>query len=98
VLAAREGEGEGGGRFGWMAAFAEDSMTQQAAELVTTTGRASTSMLQTKLKIGFNRATRIMDELERCGVVGPQDPRNPAVPRLVYGPENWIRSLDDVDD
>jgi len=55
-------------------------------------------MLQTKLKIGFNRATRIMDELERCGVVGPQDPRNPAVPRLVYGPDNWIRSLDDVDD
>jgi DNA segregation ATPase FtsK/SpoIIIE, S-DNA-T family len=98
VLAAREGEGEGGGRFGWMAAFSEDDMTQQAAELVTTTGRASTSMLQTKLKIGFNRATRIMDELERCGVVGPQDPRNPAVPRMVYGPENWIRSLDDVDD
>jgi S-DNA-T family DNA segregation ATPase FtsK/SpoIIIE len=98
VLAARGGEGEGGGRFGWMAAFAEDDMTQQAAELVTTTGRASTSMLQTKMRIGFNRATRIMDELERCGVVGPQDPRNPAVPRLVYGPDNWVRSLDDVDD
>ena len=98
VLAAREGEGDGGGRFGWMAAFSEDDMTQQAAELITTIGRASTSMLQTKLKIGFNRATRIMDELERCGVVGPQDPRNPAVPRQVYGPDNWIRSLDDVDD
>jgi S-DNA-T family DNA segregation ATPase FtsK/SpoIIIE len=97
VLAAREGEGEGGGRFGWMAAFTDDEMASQAAELVTTTGRASTSMLQTKLKIGFNRATRIMDDLERCGVVGPQDPRNPAVPRQVYGPENWIRSLDDVD-
>ena len=55
-------------------------------------------MLQTKLKVGFNRASRIMDELERFGVVGPQDPRNPAVPRQIYGPENWLRSLDDVDD
>jgi len=39
-----------------------------------------------------------LDELERFGVVGPQDPRNPAVPRHIYGPENWLRSLADVDD
>ena len=37
-------------------------------------------MLQTKLKLGFARASRVMDELERYGIVGPQDPRNPAVP------------------
>ena len=43
-------------------------------------------MLQTKLKVGFNRATRLMDELEKHGIIGPQDPRNPAVPRQVYGP------------
>jgi DNA segregation ATPase FtsK/SpoIIIE-like protein len=55
-------------------------------------------MLQTKLKVGFNRASRLMDELERYGVVGPQDPRNPAVPRTVYGPENWLRGPEDVDD
>ncbi|HEV7809829.1 MAG TPA: DNA translocase FtsK, partial [Candidatus Limnocylindrales bacterium] len=59
----------------------------------------STSMLQTKLKLGFARASRVIDELERYGIVGPQDPRNPATPRQIYGPDNWLRSLDgDSDD
>jgi S-DNA-T family DNA segregation ATPase FtsK/SpoIIIE len=98
VVAFSDGEGGNGGQFGWLAQMAEDDMTPRAAELVMASGKASTSMLQTKLKVGFNRASRIMDELERFGVVGPQDPRNPAVPRQIYGPENWLRSLDDVDD
>jgi S-DNA-T family DNA segregation ATPase FtsK/SpoIIIE len=98
VIAGVEGEGEGeGGRFAWLATLSDDEMTARAAELVTTTGKASTSMLQTKLKLGFNRASRIMDELERVGIVGPQDPRNPAVPRQVYGPDNWIRGFGDID-
>ena len=37
-------------------------------------------MMQTKLKVGFNRASRIIDELEQVGIVGPQDPRNPVDP------------------
>jgi S-DNA-T family DNA segregation ATPase FtsK/SpoIIIE len=90
-------DGEEGGEFAWLARMAEDELTPRAAELVLLTGKASTSMLQTKLKVGFNRASRLMDELEQVGIVGPQDPRNPAVPRVVYGPENWIRSMDDVD-
>ena len=56
------------------------------------------SMLQTKLKLGFARASRVMDELERYGLIGPQDPRNPASPRHIYGPDNWFKSLDDIDD
>jgi S-DNA-T family DNA segregation ATPase FtsK/SpoIIIE len=91
------GDGEDGGEFAWLARIAEDELTPRAAELVLLTGKASTSMMQTKLKVGFNRASRLMDELEQVGIVGPQDPRNPAVPRTVYGPENWIRSMDDVD-
>ena len=98
VVAYSDGEGGEGGQFAWLARMAEDEMTPRAAELVTSTGKASTSMLQTKLKVGFNRASRIIEELERYGVVGPQDVRNPAVPRVVYGPENWLRSLDDIDD
>ena len=77
--------------------MAEDELTPRAAELVMLTGKASTSMMQTKLKVGFNRASRLMEELERVGIVGPQDPRNPATPRQVYGPENWLRSTEDVD-
>jgi S-DNA-T family DNA segregation ATPase FtsK/SpoIIIE len=96
---ARTGDGDDGegGEFAWLARMAEDELTPRAAELVLLTGKASTSMMQTKLKVGFNRASRLMDELEQVGIVGPQDPRNPAVPRTVYGPENWLRSTDDVD-
>jgi S-DNA-T family DNA segregation ATPase FtsK/SpoIIIE len=91
-------DGNGTSQFGWLAQMAEDDMVVQAAELVTTLQKASTSMLQTKLKVGFSRASRLMDELERYGVIGPQDPRNPAVPRIVYGPDNWLRSQADIDD
>jgi S-DNA-T family DNA segregation ATPase FtsK/SpoIIIE len=98
VLAYADADGNGGGQFGWLAQIAEDEMTARAADLVTESARASTSMLQTKLKVGFNRASRLMDELERYGIIGPQDPRNPAVPRQVYGPDNWVRSRDEDDD
>jgi S-DNA-T family DNA segregation ATPase FtsK/SpoIIIE len=97
LASSSSADGDDGGEFAWLARMAEDDMTPRAAELVLLTGKASTSMFQTKLKVGFNRASRLMDELERVGIVGPQDPRNPAVPRTVYGPENWIRSMDDVD-
>jgi S-DNA-T family DNA segregation ATPase FtsK/SpoIIIE len=89
-------DGGDGGEFAWLARMADDELTPRAAELVLLTGKASTSMMQTKLKVGFNRASRLIDELERVGIVGPQDPRNPAVPRAVYGPENWLRSSEDV--
>jgi S-DNA-T family DNA segregation ATPase FtsK/SpoIIIE len=72
-------------------------MLPHAAQLVTETGRASTSMLQTKLKVGFNRATRLMDEMEKHGIIGPADPRNPATPRQIYGPDNWLRGPADVE-
>jgi S-DNA-T family DNA segregation ATPase FtsK/SpoIIIE len=97
ILAYGESDGDGadGGQFGWLAQYGVDEMTIPAAELVTTSNRASTSMLQTKLRLGFARASRVIDELERYGIVGPQDARNPATPRTVYGPDNWLRSLDD---
>jgi S-DNA-T family DNA segregation ATPase FtsK/SpoIIIE len=98
VLAgSAEGDDGENGEFAWLARLAEDELTPRAAELVILTGKASTSMMQTKLKVGFNRASRIIDELERVGIVGPQDPRNPAVPRAVYGPENWLKGPDDAD-
>jgi S-DNA-T family DNA segregation ATPase FtsK/SpoIIIE len=98
VLSGIDEEGSDAGEFGWLAQVAEDELTPRAAELVMLTGKASTSMMQTKLKVGFNRASRLMEELENYGIVGPQDPRNPAVPRQVYGPDNWLRGPADVDD
>jgi S-DNA-T family DNA segregation ATPase FtsK/SpoIIIE len=95
---AEDGGAENGGQFGWLRKLGVDEMTVPAADLVMTTQRASTSMLQTKLKLGFARASRVMDELERYGIIGPPDPRNPATPRQIYGPDNWFRSQDDIDD
>ncbi len=94
---AEDGGSDNGGQFAWLRKLGVDEMTVPAAELVMTTQRASTSMLQTKLKLGFARASRVMDELERYGIIGPQDPRNPATPRQIYGPENWFRSQGDID-
>jgi S-DNA-T family DNA segregation ATPase FtsK/SpoIIIE len=82
---AEDGNGGDGGQFGWLRKYGVDEMTVPAAELVATSQRASTSMLQTKLKLGFARASRVMDELERYGIIGPQDPRNPASPAQIYG-------------
>ncbi len=52
----------------------DDPMLKKAVEIIRTTKRASTSNLQRKLSIGYNRAARIMDELEERGVVGPDLP------------------------
>jgi len=48
-----------------------DNLIEEAIQLVRREGRASTSRLQRKLRIGFPRAARLMDELEERGVVGP---------------------------
>lgn len=48
-----------------------DAMFDDAAELVVATGQGSTSMIQRKFQIGYNRAGRIMDQLEAAGIVGP---------------------------
>jgi S-DNA-T family DNA segregation ATPase FtsK/SpoIIIE len=47
-----------------------DSMFEQCARLVVTSGSGSTSMLQRRFNLGYNRAGRIMDQLEAAGVVG----------------------------
>ena len=50
----------------------DDELYTEAKELVMRRGKASTSLLQRYLSIGYNRAARIMDELERKGIVGPE--------------------------
>jgi len=48
-----------------------DQLLEQAVELVRRTQRASASMLQRRLRVGYPRAARLIDELEELGVVGP---------------------------
>ena len=48
-----------------------DPLIRQAAELIVTHQQGSTSLIQRKFSIGYNRAGRLMDQLERAGIVGP---------------------------
>ena len=50
-----------------------DSMFADAARLVVQNQHGSTSMIQRRLKLGYNRAGRIMDQLEALGIVGPSE-------------------------
>ncbi len=56
---------------------ADDDMYEEAKAAVEEAGRASTSYLQRKLRIGYSRAARLMDILEQKGVIGPADGSRP---------------------
>ena len=68
---AAEGAGDGVGAAGG------DPLIKEALEVIAAHGRASTSYLQRRLKIGYNRAASLMEELERRRYIGPQVGNNP---------------------
>lgn len=85
-------EGEGGsegGSGGGVDMGNLDSKFEEAARLVVTTQRGSTSDLQRRLGMGYAKAGRVMDQLEAAGVVGPQ---NGSRPREVL-----VSSLDELE-
>jgi S-DNA-T family DNA segregation ATPase FtsK/SpoIIIE len=50
-----------------------DELYDEAVQIVTSTGRASISSLQRRMRIGYNRAARIIEDMEIAGVVSPMD-------------------------
>jgi S-DNA-T family DNA segregation ATPase FtsK/SpoIIIE len=54
-----------------------DDMFKDAVSVVATAGKASTSLLQRKLRIGYGRASRLMDIMEEKGIIGPSDGAKP---------------------
>ena len=57
--------------------FYEDELLPAAVEVILETGQASVSMLQRKLKLGYARSARIMEEMEEKGIVGPNQGSRP---------------------
>jgi S-DNA-T family DNA segregation ATPase FtsK/SpoIIIE len=70
----------------------DDALYQDAIRVVCDAGRASTSTLQRRLRIGYGRAARLIDLMEKDGIVGPPDGTKP---REVLKNRNWMREFDE---
>lgn len=78
IIEGDRGNWEGGVGAGGDEGFEEDPKVIEAAiELVRSSGKCSTSMLQRHLKLGYGRAARVVDILETMGIVGPADGSKP---------------------
>ena len=65
-----------------------DPLFDDAVEVVLENGRASTSFLQRKLGVGYSRGSKIMDQLEEKGIIGPQDGAKPREIRINM--QQWL--------
>lgn len=69
----------------------QDPMYQDAVRVVVEMGKASTSTLQRRLRLGYGRAARILDMMQRDGIIGPPDGSKP---REVLKKPDWLRETE----
>jgi DNA segregation ATPase FtsK/SpoIIIE, S-DNA-T family len=69
----------------------EDPMYQDAVRCVIEMGKASTSTLQRRLRLGYGRAARILDMMQREGIIGPPDGSRP---REVLKRPDWLEEVE----
>ncbi len=67
----------------------DDAIIEAAVEVLSNNGQASVSFLQRKLKLGYARAARVMDQLEELGVVGPYEGSKPR--KVLITQEMWLQ-------
>lgn len=79
-------DGEGSGE------AVDDDLYQDAVRVVCEMGRASTSTLQRRLRIGYGRAAHLIDIMEKDGIVGPPDGTRP---REVLKGKTWMKEFDE---
>ncbi len=78
-------QGKGGGDSG---GEDEDPMLREAIKCVVEAGQASTSLLQRRLRLGYARAGRLVDQMEQMGVVGPHEGSKPRQVLMTY--QQWL--------
>ena len=83
----KSGSGSSGGTAAETESSDGDEMLPAAVDVILETGQASVSMLQRRLKLGYARAARIMDEMEERGLVGPFEGSKPR--QLLITREQW---------
>src|SRR5258708_37857193 len=69
----------------------EDPVYQDAVRVVLELGKASTSTLQRRLRLGYGRAARILDMMQREGIIGPPDGSKP---REVLKRPEWLGEVE----
>lgn len=84
TVSISEGDGSADGK---------DSYFMEAARIIIDKEKASIGMLQRYLKVGFNRAARIMDQLEEAGIVGPEEGTKPR--KVLMSPEEFESFIDE---
>ncbi|HLJ78492.1 MAG TPA: DNA translocase FtsK, partial [Acidobacteriaceae bacterium] len=70
---------------------ADDDLFEDAVRLVLEFGKASTSLLQRRLRIGYGRAAHLIDMMERDGIVGPAEGSKP---REILKPPDWLNEVE----
>jgi S-DNA-T family DNA segregation ATPase FtsK/SpoIIIE len=70
---------------------ANDELFEDAVRLVMEFGKASTSLLQRRLRIGYGRAAHLIDMMERDGIVGPAEGSKP---REILKPPDWLNEVE----
>lgn len=78
----KQADAQASGKEGGDASGDEDEMLMEAIDVVMECGQASVSMLQRRLKLGYSRAARIVDQMEERGIVGPFEGSKPRQIRI----------------
>lgn len=73
----------------------QDELTEDAIAFIFKSKQASVSMLQRRFRIGYNRAARIIDEIEEKGIIGPSDGSRPR--QLLISEEEYYGGYDDAE-
>jgi len=88
-----DGDGSGATGDGSAAEGDNDELFQDAVRIVLEYGKASTSLLQRRLRIGYGRAAHLIDLMERDGIVGAADGPKP---REVLKRPDWLSEVEDA--